>query len=208
MRVHELPRRVLPLLFALVLAPAAWAGGELTAQLGLRLGGGVDRDSGNSKTVDGSLAYGLTFDIPLGEKHEKFIAVLWSRQDSEATVADFQPTDAVFDLTIDYLHAGGVYRPVPGKGKAQGFVMFTAGVTLVGSDESGFGSDVVPSLMIGGGGKFPIKEKLAFRLDGRMYINIDDARLSGFCGGVSCSIHFGADGALQFDLLAGISFEF
>ena len=196
-------------LFALVLglavSSAASAGSELTLSVGFRFAGDVDAGTIVDTNIDESPSYGLTFDIPLAP--EKWIAVLWSRQRSEADLPGFLPDDDTFDLTIDYLHAGGVYRP-GGDKRAQGFVMFTVGLTLVSPERSGFDSDVTFSVMIGGGVKFPISERLSFRLDGRAYLTIDEAKLSGICGGVGCSVRFAAGGAIQYEGLAGLTLAF
>ena len=181
------------------------AGSELTPSAGFRFGGEVSPSAVQHRTIDESLSYGLTYDISLAP--EKWISVLWTHQSSEADLPGLLPDDDTFDLTIDYLLVGTAYRPVLKK-QARPFVMVAVGITRVDTRRSEFDSDLVASGMIGGGVKFPINERLSFRFDGRGYLNFEKATLSGTCGGAGCSVRFAADGALQFEGLAGLTIAF
>jgi len=192
------------LLLALPSLVSAGAG-ELTASIGARFGGSVDPDSGGNSTLDPALAYGLTYDIRLAP--EKWIALLWSRQKAEVDLPGFLPGHDSFDLTVDYLQVGGVYRPERGR-KSNPFVMFSLGVTRVDPDLPGFDSDIVPGGMIGGGTKITFGERLGLRLDARGYFTLIQAEFSGVCGGVGCKAHFSADGAFQFEGLVGVTYAF
>jgi len=86
--------------------------------------------------------------------------------------------------------------------------MVAVGITRVDTRQSGFDSDLVASGMLGGGARFPINERLSFRIEGRGYLNFEEATLSGTCGGAGCSVRFAADGALQYEGLAGLTIAF
>jgi len=196
---------VLTFVLGLAASPAPGAASELTPSAGFRFGGEVSPSAVQQRTIDESLAYGLTYDISLAP--EKWISVLWTHQSSEADLPGLLPDDDTLDLTIDYLLVGTAYRPVLKK-PTRPFVMVAVGMTRVDTRRSEFDSDLVASGMIGGGAKFPISERLSFRLEGRGYLNFEEATLSGTCGGASCSLRFAADGALQFEGLAGLTIAF
>jgi hypothetical protein len=184
---------------------ASAGGGELTASVGARFGGDVDPGSTGNSTLDPALVYGLTYDIRLAS--EKWIALLWSRQKAEVDLPGFVPGNDSFDLTVDYLQVGGVYRPERRR-KSNPFVMFSLGVTRVDPDLAGFDSDIVPGGMIGGGTKITFGERLGLRLDARGYFTLIQAELDGICGGVGCKVRFSANGAFQFEGLVGVTYAF
>lgn len=196
---------VLSFVLGLAASPGILAGSELTPSAGFRFGGEVSPSAVQQRTIDESLSYGLTYDIPLAP--EKWVSILWSHQSSEVDLPGFLPGDDTFDLTVDYLLAGTAYRPMVKK-RFRPFVMAAVGITWVDPQQSEFDSDLVASGMLGGGAKFPINEQLSFRIEGRGYLNFEEATLSGSCGGVGCSVHFAADGAIQFEGLAGLTIAF
>jgi hypothetical protein len=182
----------------------ALAGVEFTPTLGIRAGGSTETDFGDD-TIDPSVSYGLTLDVPLAP--EKWIAVMWSHQRSEFDSGGLLGSDSSFELDIDYLHAGGVYRPGPNK-KAQGFVMVGAGLTWIRPQPSGFGDEFGLSGVLGGGAKFVISPRIGLRLEGRGYLTFTEMKVSGTCGGFGCSVRFSGGGILQFDALFGVTFSF
>jgi len=184
----------------------ASAGGELTPTLGVRSGGSVEWEGGDS-VLGASPSFGVTFDLPLAP--EKWIAVLWSHQRADFDTAEGELLEggAEFELDIDYLHAGGVYRPGRGK-KTQPFVMVTGGITWVRPHRPGFDDELGLSLMAGGGAKFVLSPRVALRLEGRGYLNFTNVSLDGTCGATGCSVEFSSAGLLQFEMLGGVTFSF
>jgi hypothetical protein len=199
-------RATLLVLLLLAAAPAATAGVELTPTLGVRFGGSVEWDGGDSD-LGGSPSFGVTLDLPLAP--QKWIAVFWSHQrvGFDTAKGELLEDGGEFELDIDYFHAGGVYRPGTGK-KTQPFVMFTGGVTWVRPGPSDFEDEIGLSLMAGGGAKFVLSPRTGLRVEGRGYLNFTDASLSGTCGGAGCSVRFASEGLLQFEALAGVTFSF
>jgi hypothetical protein len=194
-------------LFMIVAAAAALpatAEVELTPTLGVRAGGSVDANVAD-QTIDPSLSFGLTLDLPL--EPEKWIAVMWSHQRTEFNSDGLFENDSSFELGINYLHVGGVYRPGPSK-KTQGFVMVGAGVTWVQPQPSDFSDELGLSGVLGGGAKFVLSPRIGLRLEGRGYLTFTSMTLSGTCGGVGCSIGFSGGGFLQVEALGGVTFSF
>ena len=177
---------------------------ELTPTLGFRAGGSVETDSGDS-TIDPSLSYGLTLDLPLAP--EKWISVMYSHQRSEFDAGGLLGSNEPFGLDIDYLLFGGVYRPGVNK-TTQGFVMVGAGLTWIRPQPSGFSDEFGLSGVIGGGAKIVLSPKIAFRLEARGYLTFTQMTLSGVCGGVGCKVHWSSGGVMQFEGLGGVTFSF
>jgi len=189
---------------AIVAASAALAEVELTPTLGIRFGGSIESDFSDD-TIDPALSFGLTLDLPLAP--EKWIAVLWSHQRAEFTATGLFQDEDSFELDIDYIHAGGVYRPNPSK-KTQPFVMVTAGLTWVRPEPGGFSDGLGLSGMVGGGAKFVLSPRIGLRFEGRGYLTFTDVTVSGICGGVGCSVRFSSGGIFQFEALGGVTFSF
>ena len=189
---------------AVLAVSPAWAEVEFTPTLGIRFGGSVETDY-NDDTIDPSLSIGVTFDISLAP--EKWIVALWSHQRAEFTAEGVSPTDNSFELDIDYLHAGGVYRPGVNK-KNQPFVMVSAGLTWVRSQQDGFGDALGLSGMIGAGTKVVLSPKIGLRFEGRGFLTFTDVSLSGVCGGIGCTVRFSSGGIFQFEALGGVTFSF
>jgi len=185
-------------------APAAVAEVELTPTVGIRFGGSVETDR-NDDTIDPSASFGLTLDLPLAP--EKWISVLWSHQRGEFTASGLLQNEDPFELDIDYIHAGGVYRPNPGK-KSQPFVMVTAGATWVRPQPAGFSDELGLSAMVGGGAKLAFSPRIGLRLEGRGYLTFTNVTINGTCGGVGCTVRFSSGGIFQFEMLGGVTFSF
>jgi hypothetical protein len=180
----------------------ARAGVEIAASGGLRLGGEVASVRVETNPVEASAAFGLTLDVPLAP--DKFIAVTWSRQSTDAELRTLFAEPTTFDLNIDYLHAGGVYRPRR-EGRSEPFVMLTLGLTRVDPTRPGFDEGWGISGAVGGGARFPLSERWGLRVEGRGWFTFSEASLSGVCGGIGCSVSFGGSGGAQFEGLVGAS---
>jgi len=197
-------RVLLSILSILAAASAALADAELTPTLGVRFGSSVESDFGDA-TLDASPSFGLTLDLPLVP--EKWIAVLWSHQRGDFRIPGLLDGGGDFELGIDYIHAGGVYRPGLDK-KAQPFVMVTGGLTWVRPDPSGFDDAFGLSLMAGGGAKFVLSPRIGLRVEGRGFLTFTDMSLSGTCGEAGCTVRFSSGGIFQFEVLGGVTFSF
>ena len=124
-------RRVLLLTLSILAAvPAAQAGAELTPTFGVRFGGSVSWDGGDS-TLDASPSFGLTLDLPLAP--EKWIAVLWShhadavRKSRAAEMKARTLTDGKLRMPFFYSVAGE---------KPEGLALTKAAYSALGQQDS------------------------------------------------------------------------
>ncbi len=199
--------RVFVLLGGVVLCvPAAAGENELAIALGLRAGGELEiSGTGRSPDLDATAAYGLIYNRRL--RPETFVTAFWSHQSTEFTApGEFIDGDS-FGIDIDYLHAGSVYRP-DREGAAQGYVQVTAGLTWYRAQRSGFGDELGFSLAAAGGGEFRISERLAFRLEGRLYATLTSVSFAGQCVSGGCTFAVSGSGALQFEGLGALVLRF
>jgi len=195
---------MLAVIVLLVAAPATVAATqerELTFSAGIRSGGDLDVGIQNA-SIEPTPALGITFDAPLRKPTKRWI-LFWSRQLAEADTGDFLSSgSSSFDLNIDYLHVGGMYRP------GKGFVFFSTGLTYVDPREGGFDDDIGWSLAIGGGRIVSLSERLSLRFEARGYANMTEISLQGVCGGVGCKAEIHGSGAFQLDALVGLGVRF
>ncbi len=199
--------RVFVLLVGVVLcAPAAAEKNELAIALGLRAGGELEVSStGRSPDLDVTEATGLIYNRGLGP--ETFFTSFWSHQSTELSApGEFNDGDS-FEIDIDYLHAGSVYRPVR-DGAAQAYVQFTGGLTWYRAQRAGFGDELGLSLAAAGGGQFRISERLAFRLEGKVYATLTSVSFRGQCVSGACTFAVSGSGALQFEGLGALVLRF
>ena len=199
--------RIFVLLVGVVLcAPAAAEKNELAIAVGLRAGGELEiTGTGRSPDLDATAATALIYNR--GLRPETFITVFWSHQPTEVSApSEFIDGDS-FEIDIDYLHVGSVYRP-DREGAAQAFVQFSGGLTWYRARRSGFGDELGFSLAAGGGSQFRISERLAFRLEGRVYATLTRVSFAGQCVSGACTFAVSGIGALQFEGLGALVLRF
>jgi hypothetical protein len=148
-----------------------------------QFGGGLDTQEGRiGIQADG--AWGGVVDIwvrgdGLGE-------LLYSRQATVVTIAEpLQSAGTVVDVTVQYLHLGGLYEPAIGR--VRPFAGATAGLTWFDPDEAGFSGASRFSLSLVGGGKAYLARGIGLRAEARLFLTLfaDEAevicRLPGAC---------------------------
>jgi len=197
--------RGLALLLALgaAAAPAGAQATELTALVGLRLGGELeDIASGDALSMDESLTLGLVLGFPLGRG--RTLEVVWTHQplDVPSTGNDA----AEVGLRLDTLGVGGTYEW--GEGSLRPFVSATVGLTLLSPDSDDFDVELLFAGTLGGGVKVPISGQLGLRLEGRGVAMLATGSAAGICGGGGCVLGFSGSGIAQLELLAGLSLSF
>lgn len=172
--------------------PAAAQSFEIVPTVGYRFGGDFDTfDLDGDEFVDlfglsveDGASFGLTVDFRLGEA--LYLEVLASRQDtslSEDGLFLAEP-ERLFDLDVDYLHAGVMYRWSPGQ--AQPYVALTGGVTRFGPQPSDLGDETRPSIAFGGGVQLMFSSNVGLRLDGRLFATFVDRDEDVFCNRRAC----------------------
>ncbi len=180
---------------------------ELTATFGLRTGGAVNTtDVVDGKSdFDAGPAYGLAFGWALSA--ETGMEVFWSRQDTEIRSPALFPGTGGLDLSIDYLHFGGVYSPHPERG-IRPFVGASAGLTHYSPSGGGFDSQIEFSAALSGGATFRADKRVGIRVLGRGYATFSTASFSGACGPTACTLKISGSGAIQFEGLVGLVLPF
>jgi hypothetical protein len=186
----------------LLLHAAAGAGEpsiEVTPVLGLRGGATVDADppeTGRAE-ADPSLSFGLVLDFPV--RSDARIEVFFDRQELE-----FEGDPEPFDVTIDYLHAGGVYEP--DRGRHRPFVAASLGLSRVDADGARVDDDLSLSGSLGGGTKIALGERLALRLELRGYATFSDGAVQATCG-PGCTVNLQTEGWYQLAGRVGLVFR-
>jgi hypothetical protein len=164
---------------------------QLTPFAGYRFGGEFDNvdfddfffDLTDIEVDDGG-SYGVIFDARLAGG--LFLELWASRQSSELTASDglFLPTEALFDLEVDYYHAGLLYEWTPGQ--AHPFFAVSVGATRFAPDEAGLDDLTRPSLSLGGGVKVMFSEAIGLRLEGRLISTWVEENDDSFCDRRTC----------------------
>ena len=120
------------------------------------------------------------------------VEFLFSRERSDLDV-----TPAA-SIVVDQLLVGGLYDLSPGR--IRPFLAGGVGLTRFAAPES-----TTIDFMLGGGAgaKFYANKHFGARIDGRLYVTILDATVSGVCGG-GCVFGFRVSPAMQFEFTAGV----
>lgn len=197
--------RILLALAVLALGSPAQAGTELTLFAATVGGDSLSSTFGSQAELDDSAAFGamLSFDL---QPHRRF-DILVQRQNSALAIEDFErpPGAPLAELDIDYLHVGGrvLFR------RDERFVPYiagTLGVTRFGID--GEGSEIRPSIALGGGVDARLTPRLTLRFDGRWYGTAVDSDTALSCGADGCIGFAGGTGFNQLALFAGVAVRF
>lgn len=159
---------------------------QISAFGAYRLGGefdGVDFDDDVFDLIDLEVddggGYGVALDARL--TGGLFLELWVSRQETELSESEglFVPTEALFDLEVDYYHAGLLYEWRPGQ--AHPFFAVSVGATRFAPDAPGLDDLVRPSLSIGGGAKVMFSDNVGLRLEGRLITTLVEEDDDEFC---------------------------
>ncbi|HSM51995.1 MAG TPA: hypothetical protein VLA75_11400 [Thermoanaerobaculia bacterium] len=172
------PRIFVPLVLALAAATAAFgqypATGhrfELTPTVSFRFGGELDgRDlafgSADLEAED-SVAYGITFDIPLSRFMQ--LELLAHRQSTDLGFDEglFGPDYSFAKIDVSYYHVGLLFQGH--SGRVSPFFVISGGLGVLDPKVPGASSESRASLSLGGGVKvfFDAAERVGLRLEGR-----------------------------------------
>ena len=198
-------RTISILLASFFLAPVVYAGGrhlEITPVLGLRGGATLDpKTPGEGKAeADPSASYGILVDFEVRPDARVEIFVDRQKLRFDSSPAPFG-TDR-FDLTVDYLHAGGVYEPR--SEKVRPFVAAALGLTRFDASGASVHDSLALSGSVGGGVKIPMGSRLALRLEARGYATFSDVALQASCG-AGCVVNFSGGGWYQLTGRVGLA---
>lgn len=198
--------RPLPWLTALLVATAATgAQWEVGPTLGLMSGGQFEATGADgSADFDTSPTFGIS--ASYRSRPDGWIELGWSRQASGFTAEQLSPRGGAYDLYIDRLQVGGIYRP-PSEG-VEPFVGFSAGVVRIDPRVPDAGTDLALTLAVSGGGAIPLAEDWWLRVRGRGWFVLGSASFTGVCGGIGCSFRLTGSGAFQLEALAEVTVRF
>lgn len=188
--------RILMLLFAPSLsAGAVEPAPEITPTIGIRGGAELDSETGGTgkAEADPSVSFGLVYDFLV--RPDARLEVFFDRQELEfeGEGASASGTER-FDVTVDYLHVGGVYEPRPGPTRP--FVAVDLGLTRIDADGARVEDSIGLSGSIGGGTKVALGSRLALRLELRGYATFTDSAFQAVCG-PGCTVSLHTDGWFQ-----------
>ncbi len=179
---------------------------ELTPLIGYRSGDSFeDHDSGESIDLDEGANQGVIFNLDHDPNTQW--EILYSRQDSELTLArPFQGQNSL-DVDIQYFSFGGIYvfhdKAQPG---IEPFVGAGIGITYMSPD--GLDSETEPLLNFVAGYKFFLTENLGVRIEGRAYATALESDAAIFCGNGACIARVESEGFWQYELNAGVALRF
>jgi hypothetical protein len=197
----------IPALIVLLLAAATSVSAgdfRLAPFAGFAAGGAIeDFDTGTNSDPSSGLVYGLNIDFNLGT--ERWIQILWNRQDLEFC-SDFIPGETgPIAVNIDHLHLGGMYQP--GVKKTRPFAVASAGLTVLSPSDSSQDTTIGFSFSLGGGADFQVGQRISLRLEGRGWFTFVDGTIYGACDG-GCAIGFSGGGTFQIQGTAALVFSF
>jgi hypothetical protein len=198
-------------LIAVAFTPGALADDkfEITPFVGYRFGGDFDNlNDPNSRfravDVDDSEAYGLIFDINMGESAQ--IELSWARQDTSLTAKQYSgPNVDLTDTTVDYWHVGGNLLFGDSLDEARGFLAFSIGGTHVSPQD--FSGETRFSFGFGGGAKFYLSDLIGIRVQGKLLSTYINSSTSWWCSFGCWTVSTG-NYLLQAEIDAGLIFRF
>ena len=199
-------------LAALLFAPAlqAQTNFEISPFLGYRLGGELDDlDFGDSFDFEDTDSYGVTLDFRVSRN--TFIEVFYSSQETELELDTglFFGDEDLFDIDIEYIHAGAMFQWE--LGQIIPFAVVTGGITQLDPAPAGLDSETRPSLGLGGGVKAMFGDHFGIRLEGRGIGTFIDSDNDSFCRRERRGRCYGYDDSetlWQFEARAGLVFAF
>lgn len=154
---------VLLLLVAVPTVAAAQTKFELTPFWGYRFGASFEDSDFNRFDLDDDRSWGLILGYDLGRHFQ--LELLYSRQETVLSEEHRHHNLPLFDLDVDYYHAGVSY--VFGAGQARPFVALSMGVTEFDPQDPFYSNDTRFSVGVGGGVKLMFGKHLGLRLEAR-----------------------------------------
>jgi len=182
---------------------------EITPFIGYRFGGDFDNiNDPNSRIravdVEDSEAYGLLFDINLGENGQ--IELSWASQSTNLTAKQYNgPNVDLGNSRVDYWHIGGNLLFGDSLDDGRGFLTFSIGATNINPDD--FSSETDFSFGFGGGMKFYFNDTLGVRLQAKLLSTYINSSSSWWCS-YGCWTVTTGNYLLQAEIDAGLIFRF
>lgn len=156
------------LLFALAASGASAQNVELSPFVGFRYGGDLDGDPFDVVPFGLELDEGASSGLVVSFRVRGGLSVelIWSHQATELVETGLFEDFRLFDVDVDYYHAGVAYEWR--LGQVRPFAGISVGATVFDPDVAGFGSDTRFSIGLGGGAKLMLSRHFGFRLEARL----------------------------------------
>ena len=178
---------------------------EIIPFSGYRMGGEFeDINKGAILEIDDEQSYGFLLNIDAGSDSQ--YEFLYSKQEGQLGEANGVPSDALFDIDIEYFHVGGV-NLYELNDKTKSFIGAGLGVSRLTPKVSGYSSETLFSFNISGGIKRQITERLGLRFGLTLLATAVDSQSAIFCNG-GCTIRFQGDFFTQYEASVGLIFKF
>lgn len=183
---------------------------EISPFIGFRLEG--EFDSGtfddffnpfDDLNIASGESYGIVADFAIGRNF--MFELIATRQESEVELNTFVllPNDNLFDVDLDYLHAGFIYQWRPGQ--VQPFLGMSVGLTRIDPNTREASDLDRPSFSLGGGAKLMFTDHFGVRLEGRIFWTYIDDDVGDFC---NCGVRDDSVYLVQPELRGGLIFAF
>lgn len=175
-------------------------GWEIAPFYGYRLGGDLDSydDTVDTKVdIDDAGSYGLILEFPSG--HHTQWQLLYSHQETQVQFDSPSTGSSEIDLTVDYLHLGGLY--IMEGDRQRPFVGFGFGATRL-APAGDYDDEIEFSIAFTGGVKFRVTERFGLRFDARALGTLTDTSGAFLCSG-GCIARFQGDGFWQYEFTLG-----
>ena len=178
---------------------------EVTPFYGFQFGGEFENaETGERYDLDSGPCAGGMVDIMLSDITQ--FEFYFSRQETELESEGLFPSEAFFDLDVDYYHIGGTL--LISQDQWQPFVVGTLGATHLSPEPSSIGSLTRFSLGLGGGVRYFPTKHLGLYLAGRGLFTFIDSESSIVIESGSTTVRIFSDGLWQAQLQAGLILHF
>jgi hypothetical protein len=175
---------------------------------GYRGGGSfTDAASGGALPFEDSAAGAVSLDLALDGSRQWQLYVSHQRTRLAVDAAAAPGAAAgTWPLTVTYLHFGGTsfFQGPVGQGP---YVVGGLGATVFAPGQSGYSTEIRPSMNLGIGYQWPLAQRLALRLEARGYFTLVNSSGGLFCSG-GCVLVLEGDTVTQGELQLGLSYRF
>jgi hypothetical protein len=191
------------LLFFLLISTKAYTQDfEISPFAGYQFAGSISTDKGKLN-IKNDFNYGVFFDIPF--ENVLKVEFWYSRLTTELFLEPNpgEPSEKLFDMNVEYFHAGGIY--MESLGRFRPFAAITVGATRFDPLDEEYEEDWRFSIAVGGGGKYLLTRNIGLRFDWRVLLPIFASNTSIYCTNGGCIFHIeGGTTVFQAHLTGGI----
>ncbi len=175
---------------------------EISPFAGYMFAGSIATDKGKLN-IKNDFNYGVFFDIPVEKTLQ---AEFWySRLSTELILEPDtnEPSEKLFDMNVEYFHAGGIY--MESLGRFRPFAAITVGATRFDPLDEEYEEDWRFSITVGGGGKYLLTKNIGLRFDWRVLLPVFLSNTTIYCTNGGCIFHIeGGTTVFQAHLTGGI----